>query len=90
MRLNKVQFNDLTQDITSEDDLVRENLTGNLPASIQQFDSSLNLLGWNRTGLGDIALMAEWLQFYPQAKRYIKNVGLNVRVGTTLPSGMTN
>lgn len=87
MRLHDVAFTDLTQDVTQEDSIVKEFLTDNFLTTVQQFDPMLNLRGWKRTGLGDIALMAEWLEFYPQPKEYLKNVGLNFRVGITTPTG---
>lgn len=87
MQLKDVKFQDLTQDITSQDVIVKENLTDNFLQVVQEFDPSLNLKGWNRAGLGDLAIMGEWLQFYPQKKEYLKNVGLNIRTGITIPTG---
>jgi hypothetical protein len=87
MRLHDVKFTDLTQDITAEDDIVKENLTDNFLQNIKQFDPALNLTGWSKTGLGDMAVMGEWLQYFPQEKEYLKNVGLNIRAGATIPTG---
>ncbi len=88
MRLKNVGFVDLTQDITAEDILVKENLTDNFSQTLKQFDPCLNLNGWKKTGLGDAVIMGEWLQYFPQAKEYLKNVGLNVRAGLTIPTGV--
>ena len=87
MRLNNVQFTDLTQNITPEDVIVKENLTQNFAQTIQQFDPELNLSGWKKTGFGDCVLLAEWLRFFAQDKEYLKNVGLNVRGGISFPTG---
>ena len=88
MRLKNVEFKDLTQDITLEDDIVRDNLTDNFLQTIKQFDPELDLTGWKKSGIGDIVLMGEWLCYVPQAKQYLKNVGLNIRAGITLPTGV--
>lgn len=88
MRLHDVKFTDLTQEATLEDELVKKNLTDNFLTNLQQFDPMLNLRGWRKTGLGDMALMGEWLQYFPQPKEYLKNVGLNVRAGVTIPTGV--
>lgn len=87
MRLNDVKFQDLTQDVTGEDEIVKDELTNNFIQNIKQFDSELNLTGWKKTGIGDLAVMGEWLRFFPQGKEYLKEVGLNVRGGVTIPTG---
>jgi hypothetical protein len=87
MRLHDVKFRDLTQDITNEDEIVKDELTNNFIQTIQQFDPHLNLTGWKRTGVGDVAIMGEWLRFFSQEKEYLKNVGLNIRGGITIPTG---
>lgn len=88
MRLHNVKFTDLTQDFNAEDSRVKEFLTDNFLTNVQQFDPMLNLRGWKKTGLGDVAIMGEWLEFFPQQKEYLKDVGLNVRAGITIPTGV--
>jgi len=87
MRLNRVCFQDCTQDLTMEDIIVKENLTSILPEVINMFDSSLDLNGWNRLGFGDLTAMAEWYRDFPQGKPILKNVALNARIGLNLPTG---
>lgn len=88
MQLKNIFFKDLTQDLTNEDFLVRDNLTDNFLQTMQEIDPSLNLTGWNRVGIGDFALFAAWLGSFPQAKPILKNVDLTTRLGVTLPTGL--
>lgn len=88
MRLRNVKLADQTKDITMEDIVVRDNLTDNFIQTIKQFDPCLNLEGWAKTGFGDAVIMGEWIQYFPQSKQFLKNVGLNVRAGLTIPTGV--
>jgi hypothetical protein len=88
MKLNNICFNDLTGTSNAEDILVRNDLTNNICQSVALFDPSLNLRGWNRSGFGDFAFTAEWLQSFPQKKPWLRNVDLNLRAGLTMPTGV--
>ena len=88
MKLHDVVFTDLTQDLTAQDIIVKENLTDNFAAALQQIDPSLELTGWNRSGVGDFGFFASWIGSYPQAKPILKNVDLTTRLGITLPTGL--
>lgn len=90
MKLKNVEFCDLTQNLNSDDETVKTFLTNNFLQVLNQFDPTLDLTGWKRTGVGDAAIMAEWLQCFPQNKEYLKNVGLNVRAGITIPTGLNS
>lgn len=87
MRLSNVSWCDLTQDITEQDLLVKELLTSKLGAITQEF-GCLDIGGWQRTGVGDLALLLEWVQNFKQAKPFLKNVSLGWRAGLSLPSGL--
>ena len=88
MSLKNITFTDLTQDVTEEDMLVKENLTDNFPQTLQQFDPTLDLSGWNRAGLGDLALFAHWLRSFPQNKPILKDVILTSRLGFIFPTSV--
>ncbi len=89
MKLSNIKFEDLTPRGSNLEDIeVRENLTGILPEVIKELDPSYNINGWDRTGLGDITIMGEWMQDYPQRKDFLKNVTLDTRLGLTLPTGL--
>jgi hypothetical protein len=88
MKLSRVNFVDLTRDITPSDALVKQELTSMLVERVAQFDQTLNLGGWDRVGLGDFTLLFEWLRDFPQPKPILKNVALNVRTAITIPTGI--
>lgn len=88
MKLQNITFTDLTKENDAEDFLVRDNLTDNFLAIMQELDPSLDLTGWHRVGIGDIAIFADWIGSFPQAKPILKNVDLTTRLGLTLPSGL--
>ncbi len=89
MKLKNVLFQDLTlDDDSTENLLVRENLTDNFLQVMEELDPSLDLTGWKRTGVGDFAVFAAWQGSYCQAKPILKNVDLTTRLGVTLPSGL--
>lgn len=47
----------------------------------------LNIGGWKKRGLGDLAVIAEWQQDFPQIQRKtLRNVQINARVGITFPT----
>lgn len=89
MKLNNVAFADLTPSDSNnpQDILVKERLMDNFSQLVQQLDPSLNLRGWSRAGVGDLVATAEWLKYFPQNKPYLKNVGVNARIGLTFPTG---
>jgi hypothetical protein len=88
MSLNKIIFQDLTQDNSPSDILVKQNLTNNLAQTVHQFDPTLNLNNWSRVGPGDFAIMAEWRRSFRQRKPHLKNVDLLGRGILTFPSGL--
>ena len=88
MQLKDVTFQDLTANASLEDSIVKTELTSQFLARVQQFDPNLDLTGWKKTGLGDLALLAEWWRDFPQGKEYLKNVNLEGRFGFTFPTGV--
>lgn len=65
-------------------DLQQTNTTGQAGAE----SICLDVRSWRRTGLGDMAIVADWLQDFVQAKPVLRNVRLNARLGLTLPTGL--
>lgn len=47
----------------------------------------LNFNDWERTGVGDIALIAWWQQHYLQDKPWLRDVHIGLRGGMTFPTG---
>lgn len=56
--------------------------------ALQYFD--LNIGNWNRKGLGDLAVIAEWQRDFPQRRPTLKNVQVNGRLGITFPTALQN
>lgn len=76
---------DQTKDITFEDKLIKQNLTDNFCENVYNL-GCLDLDGWKKTGVGDIVLAGQWLKEFPQVKRLLRTVTLNVRAGMSLPT----
>jgi hypothetical protein len=87
MELKNVCWQDQTANITSEDMRVKQLLTDNFFALVEELGCGLDLRGWKRSGIGDLTLMLEWFRNFPQAKPLLKNVFLNWRLGLALPTG---
>lgn len=48
----------------------------------------INLFGWKRHGLGDLAALFTWDRFYYQNKPWLKNVHVGLRGGLIFPTGL--
>lgn len=91
MNLNNIKLQDLTSKSTLDinDVVVKDMLTDSFFDKVAEFDPSLDLRnGWDRIGIGDIALLAEWYRDFPQAKPILKNVALDIRAGINIPTGL--
>ncbi len=86
-KLNNVMFVDLTPTDTTNE-IIRTNLTDVLLQRVHEFDSTLNLTGWHRLGLGDILFSVDWLRNFPQGKPILKDVQLNGRLNVSFPTGV--
>jgi len=80
-------YQDLTQMVTEEDFLTKSLLTNNFAANVFELGNGLDINGWDRKGLGDIAALIEWSKNFPQAKPLLKNVNTHIRGGLTIPTG---
>ena len=61
-------------------------VTNDLISDIETI-GSINLHGWDRTGAGDLALMVWWNRYFPQARPFLQNVEIGLRLGLTFPTG---
>jgi len=87
MSLKHVSICDKTLSVTEGDEDVKELLTNNLAQNVCTLGDGLSLGSWERTGLGDTALLVEWIHDFEQGKEFLKNVRVNWRFGGTIPSG---
>jgi hypothetical protein len=88
MRLDNVQWFDQTARVTAADFRVHSLLTDNFAQNVQSLSSGLDIHGWHRAGIGDLAILAEWDKDFPQAKPVLKNVKIHTRAGFSAPTGL--
>lgn len=50
------------------------------------FDLSLG--GWKTSGIGDLALLLDYIGDYPQGRTVLRNVRVHARLGLTFPTGL--
>lgn len=86
MQLKNVSWADLTKDVSADDARVKSYLTNNFVQNVKEL-GCLDICGWKRSGLGDLAVLFGWVGDFPQPKKILKNVKLNTRAGLTLPTG---
>ncbi len=48
----------------------------------------LSLSGWKTSGLGDLALLLDYIGDYPQGRTLLRNVRVHFRLGLTFPTGL--
>ncbi|MDP3787775.1 MAG: hypothetical protein Q8Q60_00485 [Candidatus Chromulinivorax sp.] len=65
-----------------EDELVSSFMTD----AQNLFDLSLS--GWKTSGLGDLALLLDYIGDYPQGRTLLRNVRVHFRLGLTFPTGL--
>ncbi len=86
MQLKNVHWQSLTKHETAEDQRVHSYLTDDFAQNVHNL-GYLDIGPWRRTGLGDISIVADWLQDFVQAQPVLHNVRINGRFGITLPTG---
>lgn len=86
IRLKNIFWCDHTKNESSQDVRVHEYLTDNIGQNVCDL-GNLDIGPWRRTGLGDISIVADWLQDFIQSQPVLRNVRLNGRLGLTLPTG---
>jgi len=88
MQLKNTCWRNRTNMHDAQDAQTKEFLTNNFFNNVRTLGNGLELGDWNRTGVGDLACILEFLRNFPQAKPMLKNVLLNLRGGLTLPTGL--
>jgi len=88
MQFKNVAWTDHTLNITADDVLTKARITTDFFANVSRLGDGLNLQEWEKTGFGDVVLMAGWHEHFRQYKEWIKDVATNVRVGISLPTGV--
>jgi hypothetical protein len=86
MQLKNVHWHDQTKQESAEDIRVHEYLTDDFKHAVSNL-GCLDICSWRRTGFGDMAIVADWLQDFVQSQPVLRNVRINGRLGFTLPTG---
>jgi len=71
------------------DQKIQEELITTFAQDAQKY-FDLNIGNWNRKGLGDLTIMAEWQRDFIQQRPTLKNVQTMVRLGISLPTSLKN
>ena len=89
MSLKSVKWQENTKNISAEDLRTKRLLTNNIFTKIKELGSDLDVeSGWtNRSGIGDLSIIADWLRDFPQRKPILKNIRARFKGGLTLPTG---
>lgn len=53
-----------------------------------QNNFDLSLTGWKTSGLGDLAILLDYIGDYPQGRPVLRNVRVHFRLGLTFPTGL--
>lgn len=85
-RLHNISFIDQTGFVLAPDERVRKYLTHDFAHNVAEL-GCIDIGPYRRTGPGDLTLVADWLQNFPQPRPFLKNVLVNARLGLTLPTG---
>lgn len=83
----EVTLHDVTWRQNKEGVLFEDSITPDLLKTVEKI-GGMSLGGWRRHGLGDLMIQAEYYFHRPQAKPYLKNVGIEIRGGLNLPTGL--
>ncbi len=85
-KLSHVHWNYKGDNILFADAKIQEELIDSFcQDSVTFFD--LNVGGWKRKGIGDLAIITEWQRDFPQIQRKtLRNVQIDVRLGITFPT----
>lgn len=85
--LHNVIFTDKTGDVTPQDVRVKQFLTDNLAENVLEL-GNLDIGPWTRAGCGDWRTDLIWYHDFVQEKPFLKNVGIEWRVGLSIPTGL--
>lgn len=71
---------------TSNLESFEDNMTIDFIAELERI-GNMHLMGWERTGIGDLAALVWWEHYFPQARPILVGTMLNGRLGFTFPTG---
>ncbi|MGA9530677.1 MAG: hypothetical protein WBQ73_02190 [Candidatus Babeliales bacterium] len=72
----------------SEHSSLSQSETQDFTSKLFHLGDGLCLGNWHQTGLGDVGLLFEWHEAFPQQKEVIKRVDLHIQTGFLFPTGI--
>lgn len=84
--ISQVKWVDLTENVTYDDRLTRELVTNNFAQNVATW-GDLNIGPWSGSGFGDLFIYPHWQRVFLQEKEWLKEVGINARLGFLAPTG---
>jgi len=69
------------------DNSYEEMITPDLIPTLEQL-GGMSLRGWTRHGFGDLMTRIEWFRGFQQARPWLQMVGLHLRAGLSIPTGL--
>ena len=88
MQCKNILWTNQTKNVTGDDALTRTLLTDSFFSNVAQWGDGLNLQDWEKRGLSDATVMLTWQRKFLQNKEWLKEVGVRMRIGLTLPTGV--
>ncbi|MCB9493697.1 MAG: hypothetical protein H6679_05485 [Epsilonproteobacteria bacterium] len=66
--------------------IVCDFLTDDIKKKAQEL-GCLDICEWDKTGVGDLVILAHWFEKYRQSKEHLKNVTFMFKLGLSIPTG---
>lgn len=88
MHFKNIVWTNQTKNSTADDALTRTLLTDSFFSNVTTWGDGLNLQDWHKRGLGDATIMLTWHRRFLQSKQWLKEVGVRLQVGLSVPTGV--
>ncbi|MBV8661243.1 MAG: hypothetical protein JO129_03815 [Candidatus Dependentiae bacterium] len=87
LQLSNVQWMYTGNNATFSGQEIETELVNNFLTEAQDM-FGLSLSGWKTSGLGDLALLLDYIGDFPQGRTVLRNVRVHFRLGLTFPTGL--
>lgn len=92
-KLDEIKYEDLSPDfLPSVQYYFKQNYTKTFDifkSAMKTIDATLDFSECDKTGIGDLVVMLEWLKSFKQNKEALKNVDLYLKLGVSCPTAQT-
>lgn len=86
LQLSNVQWTYTGNNTTFSGEQIETELVNSFMTDAQDL-FGLSLGGWKTSGLGDLAMLLDYIGDYPQGRSVLRNVRVHFRLGLTFPTG---